>query len=200
MTRRDGRLAGRRAGQPRPGVRRAPAQRRLPRRRRAGRADGLAVPRPQVRPRRRRRGPARRARRRGAAGRAGPAALLHERDAAGRSRRWRSSTRCRPSASSPSTTSSTSPFGTLRVKLGGGDNGHNGLRSMRSSLGTGDFYRVRVGIGRPPGRQDAGRLRALRLLRRRAQGAAVPGRPTPRTPSSRLVADGLEKTQQRFNR
>ena len=46
------------------------------------------------------------------------------------------------------------PFGTLRVKLGGGDNGHNGLRSMRSSLGTGDFHRVRAGIGRPPGRQD----------------------------------------------
>jgi len=45
-------------------------------------------------------------------------------------------------------------FDTLRIKLGGGDNGHNGLRSMRSSLGTGDFYRVRVGIGRPPGRQD----------------------------------------------
>ena len=46
------------------------------------------------------------------------------------------------------------PFDTLRVKLGGGDNGHNGLRSMRRSLGTGDFYRVRVGIGRPPGRQS----------------------------------------------
>ncbi|MDT0202302.1 aminoacyl-tRNA hydrolase [Nocardioides sp. AE5] len=44
-------------------------------------------------------------------------------------------------------------FGTLRLKLGGGDNGHNGLRSMRNSLGTGDFYRVRAGIGRPPGRQ-----------------------------------------------
>ena len=46
------------------------------------------------------------------------------------------------------------PFGTLRVKLGGGDNGHNGLRSLRSSLGAGEFYRVRVGVGRPPGRQD----------------------------------------------
>ncbi len=45
-------------------------------------------------------------------------------------------------------------FDTMRVKLGGGDNGHNGLKSMRSSLGTGDFYRLRVGIGRPPGRQD----------------------------------------------
>lgn len=46
------------------------------------------------------------------------------------------------------------PYATLRLKLGGGDNGHNGLRSIRRSLGTGDFYRLRCGIGRPPGRQD----------------------------------------------
>ncbi len=46
------------------------------------------------------------------------------------------------------------PFGTLRVKLGGGDNGHNGLRSITQALGTGDYYRVRFGIGRPPGRMD----------------------------------------------
>ena len=45
------------------------------------------------------------------------------------------------------------PFDTMRVKLGGGDNGHNGLRSIRQALGSGEFYRVRVGIGRPPGRQ-----------------------------------------------
>ena len=44
--------------------------------------------------------------------------------------------------------------GQLRVKFGGGDNGHNGLRSIRGSLGTGDFYRVRIGVGRPPGRQE----------------------------------------------
>jgi peptidyl-tRNA hydrolase, PTH1 family len=44
--------------------------------------------------------------------------------------------------------------GQLRVKFGGGDNGHNGLRSIRSSLGTGDFFRVRIGVGRPSGRQD----------------------------------------------
>jgi PTH1 family peptidyl-tRNA hydrolase len=44
--------------------------------------------------------------------------------------------------------------GMLRLKLGGGDNGHNGLRSLRRSLGSGEFVRVRVGIGRPPGRQD----------------------------------------------
>jgi len=46
------------------------------------------------------------------------------------------------------------PFDTMRLKFAGGDNGHNGLRSIRASLGTGDFFRVRVGIGRPPGRQD----------------------------------------------
>ena len=77
------------------------------------------------------------------------------------------------------------PFGTLRVKLGGGDNGHNGLRSMRSSLGTGDFHRVRVGIGRPPGRQEVADFVLSELLHGRAQGAAVPGRPTPPTRSSR---------------
>jgi PTH1 family peptidyl-tRNA hydrolase len=42
------------------------------------------------------------------------------------------------------------PFGTVRLKVGGGHAGHNGLRSIMSSIGTGDFGRVRVGIGRPP--------------------------------------------------
>jgi peptidyl-tRNA hydrolase, PTH1 family len=46
------------------------------------------------------------------------------------------------------------PFGTIRLKLGGGDNGHNGLRSVTTSLGTRDYYRIRFGIGRPPGRMD----------------------------------------------
>ena len=46
-------------------------------------------------------------------------------------------------------------FGRIRLKLGGGEGGHNGLRSVASSLGTKDFQRVRVGIGRPPGRMDA---------------------------------------------
>jgi PTH1 family peptidyl-tRNA hydrolase len=45
-------------------------------------------------------------------------------------------------------------FGVLRLKRGGGDNGHNGLRSITSSIGTKEYLRVRVGIGRPPGRQD----------------------------------------------
>ena len=45
-------------------------------------------------------------------------------------------------------------FGQLRLKFGGGDNGHNGLKSIRRSLGTGDYFRARFGVGRPPGRQD----------------------------------------------
>lgn len=47
------------------------------------------------------------------------------------------------------------PFDTVKLKLGGGHGGHNGLRDIIAALGTGDFIRVRVGIGRPPGRQDA---------------------------------------------
>jgi peptidyl-tRNA hydrolase, PTH1 family len=45
--------------------------------------------------------------------------------------------------------------GTIRLKRGGGEGGHNGLRSISSSLGTKDYHRVRIGIGRPPGRMDA---------------------------------------------
>ena len=46
------------------------------------------------------------------------------------------------------------PFGQVRVKRGGGEGGHNGLRSMSKSLGSKEYARVRFGIGRPPGRQD----------------------------------------------
>lgn len=45
------------------------------------------------------------------------------------------------------------PFPTLRIKAGGGDNGHNGLRSIRAALGSGEFLRVRAGIGRPTNQQ-----------------------------------------------
>lgn len=45
------------------------------------------------------------------------------------------------------------PFGSVRIKQGGGDNGHNGLRSITRSLGTPDYVRIRIGIGRPFGRQ-----------------------------------------------
>ncbi|MBW8481623.1 aminoacyl-tRNA hydrolase [Actinomadura parmotrematis] len=47
------------------------------------------------------------------------------------------------------------PFGAVRLKQGGGDNGHNGLRSITRSVGGGEYPRVRFGVGRPPGRMDA---------------------------------------------
>jgi len=89
-------------------------------------------------------------------------------------------------------------FGTLRVKLGGGDNGHNGLRSMRSSLGTGDFYRVRAGIGRPPGRQDVADfvLSNYSSTERKELPFQI-GDAADAVES--LITDGLEKTQSRFN-
>lgn len=89
-------------------------------------------------------------------------------------------------------------FGTLRVKLGGGDNGHNGLRSMRASLGTGDFYRVRAGIGRPPGRQDVADfvLSNYSTVERRELPFQVDHAADA---VESLITDGLEKTQQRFN-
>jgi PTH1 family peptidyl-tRNA hydrolase len=46
------------------------------------------------------------------------------------------------------------PYGWLRLKAGGGDAGHNGLKSISACLGSKDYVRVRVGIGRPPGRMD----------------------------------------------
>ena len=89
-------------------------------------------------------------------------------------------------------------FGTLRVKLGGGDNGHNGLRSMRGSLGTGDFYRVRAGIGRPPGRQDVADfvLSNYSTVERRELPFQVDHAADA---VETLVTEGLERTQQRFN-
>jgi PTH1 family peptidyl-tRNA hydrolase len=46
------------------------------------------------------------------------------------------------------------PFDTVRLKAGGGSGGNNGIRDIAAAIGTGDFTRVRIGIGRPPGRQD----------------------------------------------
>ena len=69
------------------------------------------------------------------------------------------------------------PYGGLRLKLGGGDNGHNGLKSLRRSLGSGEFHRVRFGIGRPPGRMDAAAFVLRDFGDRGAQGARARRRP-----------------------
>jgi PTH1 family peptidyl-tRNA hydrolase len=90
------------------------------------------------------------------------------------------------------------PFDTMRIKLGGGDNGHNGVRSVRGSLGTGDFHRVRVGIGRPPGRQDVSDFVLSNFSA--AERKEVPLQVTTAADAvESLVTEGLERTQARFN-
>lgn len=89
-------------------------------------------------------------------------------------------------------------FDTMRLKFGGGDNGHNGLKSMRASLGTGDFFRVRVGIGRPPGRQDVADfvLANYSVAERKVLPFQVD---TAADAIEALIDEGLEKAQSRFN-
>jgi PTH1 family peptidyl-tRNA hydrolase len=91
------------------------------------------------------------------------------------------------------------PFDTLRVKLGGGDNGHNGLRSLRRSLNSGEFYRVRVGIGRPPGRQSPADfvLSDYSSIERKILPFQVDHAADA---VESLLTHGLERTQSQFNR
>ncbi|MFL6046472.1 MAG: aminoacyl-tRNA hydrolase [Propionibacteriaceae bacterium] len=88
--------------------------------------------------------------------------------------------------------------GQLRVKFGGGDNGHNGLKSIRAALGTGDFYRVRIGVGRPPGRQDPA---DFLLSDFPASAREVVAEEISRAADAveSLLAVGLDKTQNVFN-
>ena len=90
------------------------------------------------------------------------------------------------------------PFTGLRLKLGGGDNGHNGLKSLRRSLGSGDFNRVRFGIGRPPGRMDAAAfvLRDFSAAERKELDVLVEHAADA---IEALVVDGMEKAQNTFN-
>lgn len=89
--------------------------------------------------------------------------------------------------------------GRLRVKFGGGDNGHNGLKSIRAHLGTGDFYRVRIGIGRPLGRRSAADYVLAKLKPSELDGMRVDAAVAADAVES-LVHDGLAVTQNRFNR
>jgi PTH1 family peptidyl-tRNA hydrolase len=88
--------------------------------------------------------------------------------------------------------------GMLRLKAGGGDNGHNGLRSLRRSLGSGEFIRVRVGIGRPPGRQDPADfvLRDFSVAQRKELGVTME---RAADAVETLVGEGLAAAQNAFN-
>jgi PTH1 family peptidyl-tRNA hydrolase len=90
------------------------------------------------------------------------------------------------------------PFAAIRTKLAGGDNGHNGLKSMTSSFGTPNYYRIRLGIGRPMGQQDPADfvLKAFSKVEQKDlaefidRGADV---------VESLISKGLEATQSAFN-
>ena len=90
------------------------------------------------------------------------------------------------------------PAGTVRVKFGGGHAGHTGLRSICDSLGTRDWFRVRVGIGRPPGRMDSADF-VLSVPRNEALEEFEHTIDLAAKAVLSLVQDGLEKTQQEFN-
>jgi len=89
-------------------------------------------------------------------------------------------------------------FGAVRLQRGGGEGGHNGLRSISGSLGTRDYVRVRLGIGRPPGRQDPADFVLSNFPSRDAQevellvGDGVDA-------VTELVQHGLQAAQQRFH-
>jgi peptidyl-tRNA hydrolase, PTH1 family len=90
------------------------------------------------------------------------------------------------------------PYGSLRLKRGGGDNGHNGLRSISQSLGSREYLRVRFGIGRPPGRMDPADyvLRDFSAVERKDLEFHVD---RAADAVEALVREGLEAAQNRFN-
>lgn len=90
------------------------------------------------------------------------------------------------------------PFANIRLKLGGGENGHNGLRSISTSLSTREYLRVRFGIGRPPGRMDPADfvLRDFSAVERKDLALDI-DRCADATEA--LVAKGLEAAQNLFH-
>jgi PTH1 family peptidyl-tRNA hydrolase len=90
------------------------------------------------------------------------------------------------------------PFDRVKLKFGGGHGGHNGIRDIISSIGTGDFNRVRVGIGRPPGRQPAADF-VLRDFTA-SERAVLPNLLTDAADAVESIArDGLTAAQLRFH-
>ncbi len=90
------------------------------------------------------------------------------------------------------------PYGTVRLKRGGGENGHNGLRSITKSLGTKDYLRVRFGVDRPPGRMDPADyvLKDFTAAERRELAFFVD---VCADAVEAVVAEGLEAAQNRFH-
>ena len=91
------------------------------------------------------------------------------------------------------------PPGELHVKLGGGTGGHNGLKSLTRALRTPEYHRVRVGIGRPPGRQDPADYVLEPIGKRLEPDIAIWVDRAAEAVRS-LIRDGLPQTQDRFNR
>lgn len=90
------------------------------------------------------------------------------------------------------------PFGVVRGKAGGGHGGHNGLRDIIAATGTGDFVRVRMGVGRPPGRQSAADFVLHDFTG--AERGVLPNVLTDAADAIELIAtDGLTAAQQRFH-
>lgn len=88
--------------------------------------------------------------------------------------------------------------GRIRLKAGGGDNGHNGLRSVRAHLGTGDFLRARLGIGRPPGHRAGADHVLGRVPRGEREDLAVTvGRAADAVET--IITAGLGAAQNRYN-
>jgi len=90
-------------------------------------------------------------------------------------------------------------FGSLRVKFGGSTAGHNGVRSLAQALRTPDFYRVRMGVGRPPGRKDPADWVLEGFAKREEPDVAMLVDDAADAVLS-LVRDGLQLTQDKFNR
>ena len=90
------------------------------------------------------------------------------------------------------------PFDALKLKQGGGHGGHNGLRDIAKALGTPEFLRVRVGIGRPPGQQDAADF-VLRPFSSTERSTLAVLLEDAADASEMLVDEGLVAAQQRFH-
>lgn len=91
------------------------------------------------------------------------------------------------------------PTGELRVKAGGGSGGHNGLKSLTQALRTPEYLRVRVGIGRPPGRQDPADF-VLETVGKAQEADLAASVDLAADAVRSLIAEGLAATQDRFNR